>query len=672
MQGGRGLYPEEVRTYSYPLKIGATTVEGGTSEFRLGKLSLRLRKFQEDLMRTRKHAILSAPTGSGKTLTLFLKNKEKAVGVYPSRALVDDQYESIASLLDLGCEAIERGPNYSIYDCGKERYVMAKVTSESLGGEGWRALEEVCKKVREELDRGSKAIIFTVPEYPYYTLSGEYGDFYRIGLLIKKAMREEVKLRPDLPSEIISRDEAIRRRFCAELLFVGTLFFDEFHAYAGKSFYGALALIAIYTSLPLFEDVQVIISSATQTDEFELAKKLLEEYEEVVARPGEEVVRGETKGETIYVKSPWPGAAAFAYAGRVLPKIVKEKKEEIREIVKRGDKVIIIVDKVASVYEAYKIVKDLGKAVCVTSMAKELGCAGDPREADIIIGNEAISYGIDIKELRYGIITANLWYQLVQRVGRLGRDQRGAELTLVLPLKARSDLNLTWEEFVEWAKRAFPSRPLDWYRRYGIGVEKAKSVLTSYNFIIKLNFKDKIGARSKLLERAKRAWRMVELVEKYHAGGKVEVHLGPLATFYFSSFRGSGEGDIIIKARNFKLSEDWKVDTDTPISGYLAFLLTSSKGLEELLRRLKGKVLQLRTVKELLSEWSPRLSQVAGKDVILLNEYGSPLKRLYDNPVTVYAEDEDYMRYLLSVEYSIGLVVKEGGEPRLKGIILIT
>jgi len=653
----------EVRTFSSPLYIGPTTVEGGSEVFEVGEARIRLRKFQEELLRTKGNVVLSAPTGSGKTLTLLLRNEENAVGVYPSRALVNDQFESISSLLERGCELEERGKNYRIYNCG-ERYLVTKITSESLGGQGWKALHELCEKVREERDAGAKSIVLTVPEYPYYTLSGEYESFYKVGMAIKKVEEVGVERAAEELRRIFPRGKVVEKRFCAELLFTDLLFFDEFHAYSGKSFYGALALISIYTSLPLAE-TSVILSSATETEQFELAKKLMEEYVEIRAKEGDEVVRGCTEGEAVFVESKWPGAAAFAYAEAVVPEVVERKREKILETVRGGDKAIIIVDKIATVYEVYKRVKDLGKVVCVTSMSEELGCAGDPREADVIVGNEAISYGIDIKELKYGIITSKVWYQLVQRVGRLGRGRESSEVTFVFPLSLRKKIfkKTSWEGFVEWAKGAFPKQPVSWYDASGLGRRKVEKVLSSYKLFTYINFRDKVKRSELLVKALERSDRVLELLK---GGG--ELHLGSYATFLFSAFRGSSD-EYIIKARNFEMKENWEINKERPVRGFLAIEVGEvDEELKRTLENLKNKVIQFNTFLELLSKWSPNFVQVVGREVkVTLSTKEAP-----NDPVTYFEGDEGYMRYLLSVEDAVGLVETRGGEARLKGVLLRT
>ncbi len=676
---------EEVRASSRPLTIGPTTVEPGSKAFTVGSLSLKLRKFQEELMDAKGHVVLKAPTGSGKTLTLLLLNKENVVGVYPSRALVNDQFDSVSSLLSLGCQLEREENNFKVYDCGNKKYIIVKITSESLQEGGWRALEEVCKEVQRYRDLGANSVVFTVPEYPYYTLSGEYGEFYKIGTVLKELKWENPEDLINKVNKVFPRSIQATKRFCAELLFTDTLFFDEFHAYSGKSFYGALALTAIYTSLPFLE-TRIILSSATHTDHLELMLKLIEEYDVVEAKEGREVVRGTLQGEAILYESKWPGAAAFAYSEEIFPIIVKNKIGKIKEYVKNDDKVILIADKIATVYQTVQALKQGGisDVVCVTSLSEELGCAGNPREASVIVGNEAISYGIDIKELKYGIITAKTWYQLVQRVGRLGRGREVAEATLLFPRKIERELNspsMSWNEFVEWSKRIYPPKPANWFEKTGLGGHKVDYVLRMYELTTYIVYRDKFRVSTTIKKSIERSKKALTLLPK---GGKV--HLGALATFRFSSFRGSSD-EWIIKARNFKIEvkPEGVEMTKEPVRGYLGIWLNSNdKDLDQVMNiidNLQGKVVQLNAVIELLSKWSPRVVQVIKGEIHplgLIRNIMHSKDPVYVIPIRGRGTiergvDEGYARYLLSVEDAMALLIKSGvgrNEARLLGVLV--
>ncbi len=605
-------------------------------------------------MRAKENFVLNAPTGAGKTLTLLLRKEEGKVGVYPSKALVNDQFASISSLLSLSCSKVRDEGALKAFDCGNRKFVLTKITSESV--EGWKNINELCRKVLSFRDMGFESITFTVPEYPYLLLSGTYDNFYRVGVLIKALRRLNYKEVSKAFS--LSRERVVVRKFCAELLFSPFMFFDEFHAYSSKSLYGAIALLIIYTSLP-FIDTKIAISSATSTKEFDVAKEILGEYEEIVAKPGEDVVRGKTLLEVDMVEfsKPWPGPSRFAQVETVMTDVVKKKMDKIKETVKKGKKAIIIVDKVATVYEIYKTLSsEIKDVVCVTSLKEELGCSGDPRSASVIVGNEAISYGVDIKDLDYGIITAKLWFQFVQRLGRLGRGSEVAEAVAVLPRVERPKDEMSWEELVSWSKRVFPERPADWFERAGLGGSKVRNVLSAHKFTVYLAFRDKFG-KSETLEK----W-LKEVDEKakpFKEEG--ELYLGGEATFSFSAFRGSSD-ELIVKARNFELDEDGRPIFSKPTKAYLAIEVGS--GAENFLRKIEGKVLQLNTVLRGLKGYP---KQIIGK-----RKANSLRYSLLDvkDPVYFVRSDEGYMRYLLSVEDSIAVVKSVGNEYKLLGVLV--
>ncbi len=649
------MLPKEVRNYSVTLM--PTTVEEGSSTFELGEHTIRLRRFQEEVMRAKSSFILKAPTGAGKTLTLLLRREEGKVGIYPSKALVNDQYASIAGLLETSCSCVEDKGVMKVFDCGKRKFVIAKITSESMEGGGWKSIENLCKRVLEFRDEGFESITFTVPEYPYLLLSGTYDNFYRVGVLLKALRRMD--LAKVAKTFKLSRERVVMKKFCAELLFSPFMFFDEFHAYSSKSLYGALALLIIYTSMP-FIGTKVAISSATETKEFKLAKEIIEEYEEIEAKPGKDVVRGETELELNMISfvKPWPGAARFAQVEGVVPEIVQKKMNEIKEVVKRGKKAIIIVDRIATVYEIYKkVVKEINDVVCVTSMKEELNCSGDPREASVIVGNEAISYGVDIKDLDYGIITAKLWFQFVQRIGRLGRGSQGSKAIAVLPEVARPKEALEWGEFVEWSKEVFPERPVDWFEASGLEKTKVENVVKAHELMVYIAFRDKFGVSRNIKMWREKLSKKLNLIR----GRSKEMYLGAESTFLFSAFRGSSD-DIIIKARNFELDEEGKPNPDRPIKGFLAVEI-SSKEAEEFLDRIHDKVLQLNVV----------LSGLKGYPKQIMGKKANPLPRQLvetKDPVYLIRSNEGYMRYLLSVEDSIAVVEPVGKDYKILGVLV--
>jgi len=562
------------------------------------------------------------------------------------------------------------------FDCGNRKIAIVKITSKALeseGKRGWRKLEEICSKVRDLRDEDYESIAFTVPEYPYLLLSGEYGEFYKVGTILKRITKEGYLN----AVRSLTRREVVTKKACAEILFTPFMFFDEFHAYSGQSLFGALALLAIYSTMPYFRENKVAISSATRTKEFEIAKEVLEDYEVIEANKGEVKVRGETEATFNLLKfdRPWPGVAAFAQVETYAPTFVKSKIDEIGEMVDMGRKVVIIVDKIATVYEIYKVVKNYIKegVVCVTSMSDKLGCGGNPRVASVIIGNEAISYGIDIKGLDYGIITAKTWYQLVQRVGRLGRSSERSKVHFLFPRnpninKNSIKKNFEWDDFIEWAEKVFPPKPWNWYVKMGLGRKKVEFVLNSYKLITYIAFRDKFG-KSAEIKRSLERLRIKENIIKEMGESKVDLHLGALATFLFSSFRGEGD-DLIVEARNFKLVEGprgLEIDKERLVRGYLAINVRSYEDVKDMFNKLKDKVVQLDLVVEAL-KGKANLTQVSGSSK--LGEFSLSYLSGNRDPVVYLKTDEGYMRYLLSVESAIGIVTSEGGEYRLKGVLV--
>ena len=210
----------------------------------IGKEKITLRDFQarvyEELSKRVKEKagiFLEAPTGAGKTyilLTLLaIKNYEGVVGIYPTKALAKDQYDSMYNRLERENETplSEIGINRSIRDLLKDenirkyfeerllpknerdfitlrevrivnpegeeftrRVLLLLVTSETI--EVLRLL--LNKKTKREvfLELANNiflnvdfVMVFTVPEYPYMFHEMTYGEFEKEGEKLWRVLR---------------------------------------------------------------------------------------------------------------------------------------------------------------------------------------------------------------------------------------------------------------------------------------------------------------------------------------------------------------------------------------------------------------------------------------------------------------------------------------------------
>ena len=514
------------------LEISPIRVEVGSTRIRFCSKTLRLRRFQEEVVEVFRESIrgrkersgfllsLEAPTGAGKTLTLLapliaavlegMSPGHGSIGVYPSRELAWDQFESIASLLErLGCreeklEGIGGSEYVRVYNVClgdksvKRKLTLAYVTSESIeklldvyGGTSKReALEKLANLLVFGRFLGEPSIVFTVPEYPYLLLEAAYRDFHSAGYWISEVARcfskalSENGFSRDSFIECIWGSEALRRSDAREYLklytsLVGdTIFFDEFHAYDSLSL-PAFQALAVAALVEHRGKARIVVSSATPQDKnIELVRKIAEKlgYKIYTVRAkwssngGQgDVVRRSTRLVIHYYVPTRSGAAAYYEAQR---KVVDEAPRIVKDLLEKARKVVVFVDRVSNVYAvAEKLYTELGlKSACITSYRK-LKVADycseksmrDP-ETRVVVGNEAISYGIDVPELDAGIIYARDAYTFIQRLGRIGRGAEGpepVEVHVFLPLYAVNvfgfaEKRVDYREFCSLAEKAFP------------------------------------------------------------------------------------------------------------------------------------------------------------------------------------------------------------------------
>ena len=210
----------------------------------IGKEKITLRDFQarvyEELSKRVKEKVgifLEAPTGAGKTyilLTLLaIKNYEGVIGIYPTKTLAKDQYDSIYNRLEREKEIplSEIGINRSIKDLLKDENIrkyfeerllpknerdfitLREVKIVNPGGEEFtrRVLlllvtSETIEVLRLLLNKRTKrevflelanniflnvdfVMVFTVPEYPYMFHEMTYGEFEKEGEKLWRVLR---------------------------------------------------------------------------------------------------------------------------------------------------------------------------------------------------------------------------------------------------------------------------------------------------------------------------------------------------------------------------------------------------------------------------------------------------------------------------------------------------
>jgi CRISPR-associated endonuclease/helicase Cas3 len=468
---------------------------------------LRLRGFQARLLGLYREAAagrgplvaaLSAPTGSGKTLTLLAPllagYRRGSLGVYPSRELARDQWESVAYLLErLGCRPLLAKPYVRLYD----GVALVYLTSESLEAlveeKGYQSkshgVRAIAKALALGMYEGRVAVVFTVPEYAYLLSSASYTAFEQAGGFLS-LVAETARMRgPEgllRERRLIPRREAVEQLSMYSLLAGHLLFVDEYHAYDEAS-RGALAALAAVSLAVRGRYGFIVFSSATPREGLpervvELAERLGARLVRVDAGEGREdaaTVRRRTLVVSLGLVLEASGAPAFALAQWRVPDLAPRLLEEARGRLQSlcgstWRRAMVFVDRVALVYMVADRLVEAGyrpgEIACVTSLRasyRHPSCgAHDPRAARIVVGNEAISYGVDIPEVDVAIVYARSWQQALQRIGRVGRGPHpsGCPAIVYLPvpgyaLRRAPRGRLSYQGLAEALEQLYPGMP---------------------------------------------------------------------------------------------------------------------------------------------------------------------------------------------------------------------
>ena len=473
-----------------------------------GKKSLTLRKFQEDTLeyfldpKSNPFLFLSAPTGSGKTFSLivpFIASQlgptyyEGAVGVYPTKALVNDQKLSLYNTLETlskNTKTIE--PGIDIFEV--DFTLTYKGTQKRIGGKiGLVTLtRERLEELLEKLQVGSKRtlleimketliyesvdylILLTVPEYPYMVLSHIYRSYpetakllqlisvngYVYGImkqLVEETMPDKiystgVKLLRQLRRIGITRTDLRKMNDIITAMFSDVLFMDEFHVWGLYEKPTSVALILTYYLIGLLygRHTRIVLSSATPDPEIiSLLKKvfLTDIVETIITTPSEctnthtEKIRGKTHLVFEFVPTNIAGPVGWLIADSFLPEVIKQYIGEL----KQTTRFIVLGRRVSTLeHAAGQFYEKTGRMpILVTGVIhpKYLGREELARRAkqasknvDLpLFGNYSVELGIDLENVNYAIITASSLEELVQRMGRVGRHGADSKVVIVTP-----------------------------------------------------------------------------------------------------------------------------------------------------------------------------------------------------------------------------------------------
>ena len=145
---------------SFAINVGEVKIERGNTQ--IGEDKLTLYKYQEEVYRSRAELItIDAPTGAGKTLAMLLVAKkileegENALILYPTKALIKDQWESLKNL------ASKIGLNTEII------MVDADVLHKHAMNKGFKTHGEA---LLDLLSVGVPKVVLSNPDVVYYIL----------------------------------------------------------------------------------------------------------------------------------------------------------------------------------------------------------------------------------------------------------------------------------------------------------------------------------------------------------------------------------------------------------------------------------------------------------------------------------------------------------------------
>jgi len=458
------------------LEEGKVTVNG-----------IRLRKFQEELLYSLdkyRRILLRAPTGSGKTFTLIvslLKNLGRGMpvtGLYPSKSLVYDQYESLKNTLirmgfsnngdyfmgKIKVEGVDQSEGIPEEEEVKLRVV--KLTSDTKR-EVFESLEHFIPNPKELL------LVLTVPEYPYMFLS-TLGKSPHSSQLIEMAMK-------GIRSVNMSKATLVNLFNDFSRFFNGYFFVDEFHLYNGieRSSLNVLVDMVEFYWKYLGTPHSIVFSSATPTS------MTFDKVITAQSGQGNSVIRKRTKVVFHLVLGERQATTQSNSNIDVSNRGSNPQEALVNYIISMAEpptkKTGIILDRVYYIAELCDKITwndvaliwglDVSYGRCVK---RDVG-----RESKVIVGNNALSFGVDIPDLDLGYITSNDAETLIQRFGRFGRMNKNissnspsestAEVHIFVEANKRAadSLNkvngkeLTYEEFIQLINNIYQGRVYD-------------------------------------------------------------------------------------------------------------------------------------------------------------------------------------------------------------------
>jgi len=481
--------------------------------------TLRLTEFQERVHRALcggKSVLLTAPTGSGKTMTLLLntehgeRNLRGFVALYPNNTLLKNQLCTVEDVLvehfnaqmvyssnltgkdvsgytrrpeclvpgsDGAVEplTVYRVDTSSVTEPFKSHYEYVALLTLSgkyiLGADGFpkrEVLYHLAEKIMEYTRKGSLyLIVFATPDTFLLIYTGAYRDFETVGKAVHNMLLALASGKPPESLEDIlrktgtlARESATRIVGVAYRLFQLPLFVDEFHLY------GIYELDALEPLLRLHKEISgmpVVFSSATPATE-SLREVGASNLEEIKATLNENGDGFPVKGNTVFRVVPVPtrrrGIPAYYEAVNTVPDFVERSLRD--RLLRIGDgRALILLDRLWMVsHLARRLSKSDVQVDCIASIVPSDVCRPG---SSVIVASESATQGVNLGKVVLGIMSGVSAEDVVQRIGRVGRKGVDSEVYLLVPRYA-VDANppkstMSYYEMVDWVNSVFPSYP---------------------------------------------------------------------------------------------------------------------------------------------------------------------------------------------------------------------
>lgn len=477
---------------------------------------------------------------------------------------------------------------------------------------------------------GCYRVILTVPEYPYLLAGRAYGEFHSAGVGLQVALRELTLLlahyekgdlegwfeaflrkvsRPSIREALQTTREEVGRLRWLFRLYRLPVFFDEFHLYSGFSLASFVSLLYMYLREGAVR--KIAISSATprktvrvrrgdrvfEKDLLALVEGLSRELgysfrrveAKAAAEPGEGYaqVRKRTLFKVYPVSTGVGGAPAYGLLQRCVGDVLRT--EEWQEDYRSKGRVMVIVDRVASVFEAGKVfhevtrkkavgseeLREAGeeahevtceKAVGVTSIKVALPeyllspLRANLRAAKAVVGNMSIAFGLDIKGMDLGVIVAKDHLSAVQKIGRIGRGEGDdtAIVYLLLPdfaavrVQELEGKTVPYTDFLSRLEELYPKEASETVLGWRAGLLKTLLPAWAYTLTNMVAERDTLRERARsegAIPHVREFLRLVELVGSFLEKSNLpralriyarrRIHLTPLAAYHLFSFRAA-------------------------------------------------------------------------------------------------------------------------------------